>query len=806
MIYPLLALVTLLSAVDGAALVRVINTVSSQNPYTGTISTSPYVTSAQTVIDRVGLAYVNDALTSYVWTEFMSPITTAAKSLTEGKDASTGYAYTQAMPPLRQYQKYTTGAAVDRVAIYLNSQLGLNSGLAAAAYVENPATYDNYAQDKLKADGISGYLSFAAGTYRFQPYAVRGTSDGSNKAFTNLVLQQPQAQTSVTFQDGRVYTVVILGDAKWAVTQPSNYYGADFSIKVLEESTDPTTFGKAALRWFHAIKPNRAESMTVYQGEVADNKVVAQTIAYGSVSSYVDVSPATAQLFSVSVPTAGLIAPTSSDRSEVTHDVRAGLRATIICASHSDASPNPFCRMIPSRVVAYVRLINDLAGFTASTIGTVGSSSFNKVKLNVFASSEMPAPYQAVESSQAGAIQTLVNHPLNVHGLYKVLSDVSAGSVTGYAEVFVPLAIMDFAIRWTVVRASPLATTANDVAAAATGTGRTALPANVVVAAAEASPLQWFLGGAYQKRVNFLIRTDGGATISGRYVNNANQNTRDVTANTQWLQATASTDVYVEPGAFYSLCVTPVSDAVNGAALPDTSYVAILGRMDRSVDDVATAVPAGKANVFLNIITPAFKINAAFDAAAIQAYKSANAGASLNFRSKTGAGSATADLSTAPVIGSFFDLRNAHAPVAVNDMNYYWKTAYGSTATSTPTQVLSAGSFSVDHTNTATTVSCYNTVPAFDLTVASGDTVHIFVLNSFGCAMANRRADMTKLTAVAAKPVSAASTGNDVGTLTNPPTGLPASSTSTFFFGAASSNVASIAISALFALVALVFM
>jgi len=784
--------------VDGAALVRVINTVPTRTEQIAATTggaNKGYVTVFQSNVDRVGLQYVPTDSTgaatvgaSFVWTEPLSNLVTTESA------AANGGAYTHAMPPLRGcHVNGATTAMKDSITLYKSSDI--NTAVGATAY---PAEWDAYSQDLLKADGLSGYLSFAAGTYRFQPYAIFG--DGTvATVYTNTARTYTAGIKTVVFEDNKVYTLVITGDGKWSVTTPSVAFGADFIINVLEESTAPTTFGMAALRWFHGAKSFRTETLAVYNGDTTNAPQLAAGIAFGGVSAYIDVAPKAAAVFPV-VSSSGPIpvAPSTSNKFEVTHDVRAGLRATVICAVHSEDTGRVFCRMVPSRVVAYVRLVNDLGGYTSFGQGAGGALPFNKIKLDLFASSELPRADQAYETSQSFGVKSAVNHVLNVRGFYKVLSGVSAGACSGYSEVFVPLAIMDFAIRWTVIRDS-----LNAHAAADAVSGITFALINTVtptVSLNTAAGVAWFLGGAYHKKVNFAVRTEGGALISGAIAAGGALNYRFFDAANRWLTVGAvSNDVFVEAGSYYTLAVTPSAPVVGtdslGVTNPVPRFLAILGHLDRSVDDVSNGIPSG--NAYVKIAHLRSRVNTAN--AAVVATNSQNFGAKvINMRPKNGGSASTYTFAAWHASNAFAgEVRDLSARDGGETTdNNLWTASYIQNHFN-----LVAGTYTLDVTGST---SCVDSLPSTDVTLKAGDLAVAYVLNVYGCLMNSN--DQAQLKTVICSLQSAVASGNDANTLLNPGVSTPAPAAPFFFAAAPAVSVSvSMVVALLFAVVAALF-
>jgi hypothetical protein len=765
----LLAVLAIISVCEGAVLVRFVNTVPTRTtPTTYGYSATGHLT-GDVPMDRIGLQYSSTGQApALVWTEATNP---------RSDDVSGGlspYAYIHAMPPLRQYHRVdtagTTALLVDTVATYKTTDL--------AAGCTNVASCDNFDQSTLKGDGVGLYLQFAAGTYTLQAYAIVSTGAVSEdrKAVSRAITGSSR---SITLEDGKVYSIIATGNGAFSATPALT--GNTVTLTLIEESVAPTTFGMAALRWFHAIRSQSANTISIYQTSTTNN-AIASDIAFASVSNYIDVAPNSQANFPVTASGSVTTVITGTNVAS-THDIRAGLRATIVCAQMDETTATVFCRMIPSRVVAYVRLVNDLAGQTNQVQGVFGGQALNLVKLTLWGSYELPRPSQVVEGSQVLGMSTVPRIATLARGLYGVVSSVAAGSCSGYGEVFVPVPIMDYAVRFIIVKDSSDAPNfvnnayAGDVTTVGTADLAYTANPNTVSPIAKEATWGWFVGAPVHKRVNFIVKTDGFATLSGLAFAAAGANpSRDIT-NVRWLNNALLLDTYMEPGQYYTLMVT--SD-IAGIATPFVAYniqtadvksVRFYWRLDRTIDGVTSTsglTASGKAN--LNwIYTP------------IQ-----NFAGTINLRKKGTSNVALSQTITATAWTDTLAMVPATSP---------------QTAWNTPAVGISAdaGDYSFDHAATQTNV-CINKIPnSNDITLAAGDIYDIFLLNTFGCTTGSNNAN--SLTVLSCKTQSALVTNNAVNTLLDGT--APAAPQGQMFTSSASVASSSLAfVAALIALVA----
>jgi len=764
-----ITLALLLSVSEAAVLLRFINTVPTRLSADASTYTASRVNVVSTKIDRVALGYLQTPTSTsptLLWTEGflqggksegITDVATGATAESGANAAAVNFAWTHAMPPLRAYHGTGTSDLTDTVTPWdtTDATNGLSVSIAD--------------QTVLKADGVGLYLSLAAGTYTFGAYSVLGSTTGvaDTAVYSNSPTLFPTTKDSVfTFEDGKVYTLVALGDGKYSTT-PLPLTGTDVTLKLFEESTAPATFGKASIRFFHAIKSSKSDTISVFQGE--STTALASGIAFGGLSSYVDVNPSTGQVFPITAATnpTTLIAPSTTGKKEVTIELRAGTRATIICSMDNEVDKKVFCRTIPSRVVAYIRLINDLASSNYMHLGAVTGQPLNKLNLTLWAASEVPQPEQLAELSQAGGARSLTNHPLNVRGLYKVVSNVAPGKASGYGEVFVPLNIMDFAIRYTVA--------IDDAEGLGTTLGTYVKQAITVANFAKSS---WFLGGALVKRVHFVVRTNGGATLAA----NTNGVTK-IQETTGWVEKSMLIEKFVDAGSYNSIFAVPNTAALANTGVAAVQPVAFTIRVDRTHAQVADGIPSGKA--FVSVIPFALDGTAAKN----QAFKDGT----INFRlgstlvsSKT---FVTAD-NTAVAVAAAWTAAPTFATDVINLAPHF---------------TLAAGDYTFDFNPMATADACLNNIPGSNsLTVQSGQAYDVLVMNSRGCLAATRRADASLLTVAAVQQQSAVATGNADGSILVSSGTTTTTTTTNFYFAAASSVSMSISVvvAALFAIIA----
>lgn len=822
MISKVLLFVALMAMTEGAVLVRFINTVPTRTSYPSVTLNwvAPAVTTAQNpaaatysrltgngralglpkatgAIDRVGLYYYADTGNSVstptiVWTQ-----------LVEVADVGTTnapYAWYHAMPPLRGYHAVRAAnleaASIDRP-------------LSASAAADNggilPNQWDVYEQTRLKADGVGLYLSFAAGTYRFQAYTVMsdltsigaGNTEEVAQAHNNPARTFTTSASTFTFEDNKVYTIIAYGTAQYGATVPLT--GATVRLTSIEESVASTTFGKAALRFFHAIQTESTNVIDVYTGSnYASTGRILQNVAFGTVSSYVDVNPGLSVEFPLAVPGAN-IRPVASGIT-VTRDVRAGLRATVICAVSDESVSNIFCRAIPSRAVAYVRLVNDCAGQNGLVAGRFGAQRLAETSLTLWASYEVPRPEQVYEMSQVVGNSVWTNHPATTEGLYPVVKNVVPNSVSGYGEVFVPLFIMDYAVRF-VIGANHADRAAVDLIGANGGSS------TMFIAAA--GPQTWYWFAPMLKRVHFVLKTDGMATLTGRtdnlrnafpfvdalQVGKNNPTFTGLDVQTTTPNRALTLDEYIEPGQYYTIFASASNTALNDAGAAtinfqattpnvyqDAGAVELRIRLDRTVAKVAEGVASGRGILTLvpfasDILAGGAAINQAFNAAPFA------------FSLTQGTTQISPAIATVGV-----NLAVAFAAGATPVDNTIVSNLIGNAGADTTDIVLTAGTYMWSSTPGADT--CLNNIPGGgSITIAEGTITDIFVLNTFACRTPAPSTNPSLLKVVTAVRSSAAATGNSPSATT---TTRRAAEASVPLYNAASSAAASVLL-ALFA-------
>jgi hypothetical protein len=784
-------IVALISVAEGAALLRFINTVPTRLNMAATEeATRTYrVTAPEGQMDRIGIQYfpANTGTTTVqsptiLWTQTMND-----RSEQVADSSYSPYAWAHAMPPLRQYHQITTFTpgvedipAVDRVAVYQASQLTTPRVDATT----DQSNDDNYDQTFLKEDGVGLYLSIAAGTYQMQAYAAVDPNTGSTTPYKDSQKVQARALTgslnTFTFADNSVYTLVATGNGAFGTATTGN----TVALVLFQESVDATTFGMASLRWFHGIKTLASSTIDIYTGQTTStaNQLV-KGVAFGGLTQYFDIAPNTnlQTVITVGGSNSVIAAPSTASRLEVTADVRAGLRATVICAVNNDQTERVFCRMIPSRVVAYVRMVNDLAGQESLEQGLLGPTMLKDNPLSLWASYEFPRPDQVVPMSQNYGLRYQTNHPALNRGLYPVLTNVVSGGCTGYGEVFVPVQIMDYATRFSIIRNNKeVANTATDagrwygVYTSVTGTNQ----ANPTGEGGSVNPnQQWFWGAATYKRINLVVKTSGFSTLIGtanlginRYYG-VNGNTLDAS----WGVNPVTLDNYMEPGQYYTLIATSATPTPTFVApkFPVSSTVSFFFRLDRTIDQVSAGVPAGKAVVnwipFNN-----------------QDFTSARG--TINFRPKSG------NVNLTPNIRATNLYANAASSTAAGAAPVW----------NTPLAALFAdpGDYIFDYAAVAGADACQQKIPGTNaVTISAGNITDIFLLNSFGCELKNK--DANSLSVSSCTTLSARATGNAQGTLLMMNSGN-GNANQVFFAGAStiSASVLSILISTLLVLLA----
>jgi len=392
----------------------------------------------------------------------------------------------------------------------------------------------------------------------------------------------------------------------------------------------------------------------------------------------------------------------------------------------------------------------------------------NKLNLTLWAASEVPRPDQLAELSQAGSTRTYTNHALNIRGLYKVVSNVAAGKASGYGEVFVPLPIMDFAVRYSVVidTANTLAALGG-YAAANTATAMT----------------NWFLGGVIAKRVHFAIRTSGGATLAS---NTLTVSKLAESADAAWIAKSLLVDRFVDAGSYNTIFAFPNKGTTppTNTGLPAKQPVIFTWRTDRTSAQVTSGIPSGSA--YVSLVPFAFESTG-------NAVNQAFVEGKLNIRQGSASPLTKTFIATDDTTAVLLVTAAANAPADLTAI--------------VPHFTITAGDYTYDFTpkTAATPDPCYNVLPGTNsLKVAAGQAYDIFVMNTRGCASA-RRADANQLSVQSVQQQSAAATGNADGTvLVSSGTTTTTTTTSTFYFAAASANTMTISfiVAALFAIIA----
>jgi hypothetical protein len=372
-------------------------------------------------------------------------------------------------------------------------------------------------------------------------------------------------------------------------------------------------------------------------------------------------------------------------------------------------------------------------------------------------------------------------HPLTTRGLYPVVTNVAANQVSGYGEVFVPLFIMDYAVRYVIRPTGTLATVDEDISALTTAT-----PAGT-------STLQsWFAFAPVYKRVNFVVKTDGYATMTGvsggttgtsqtatdaapgaqttswDYVfpfvgpttqgklnnvvsgNAANPLYTQAQTKTYWLSVGQGTafvsvgiDQYVEAGEYNTYFVT-APFAVTGITTPYAYQRGAIARhwmrVDRTVDTISTGIASGKG--VLTLIPFAG-----------QDWSGATASVQLQ---STNTVAQTLAMST---VGKDRSRDLLLAQTATLTQVYGAQTAGAIASPATAEVPLSAGTYTYTFT-AATGATCANKIPSTGTTIPIVDqqATDLFVLNTYGCT--NNNNDAQRLSLVIVQRQSASATGN----------------------------------------------
>jgi hypothetical protein len=547
-----------------------------------------------------------------------------------------------------------------------------------------------FEQTALKADGVAGYLSFAAGTYRMSAYGVLGNAKANTQSRFDF------ADTTFSFDDGKVYTLIAYGNGAFSASTVGT--GNSVKLALIQESVAPTDFGFASVRFFHAIERASAVSLNIANGGTQ----LFNGIGFGSVSDYTSIRATKSVHFSVSRSDTP-----NKDETDVTqtHDLRAGLRATLICAVNNLDTPAVFCRMIPSRVVAYVRLVHDAADKQQLVQGRFGPQKLSETKLTLWASFEYPRPSDTVAWSQDMGQVVTTGHPLTTRGLYPVVTNVAANQVSGYGEVFVPLFIMDFAVRFVVGFSGAGYTTA---------TSAMNDNANRGVSGASTVVDDWFYYAPIFKRVNFVLKTEGyttlvgdtgatGLTFPGVTAGGNTYHAGSFTPGTNNIATALLTDIYMEPGEFYTIFATGNNRATHLTKLQSDGMVRLEIRKDLTVDDVHSDFVSTSGSVVF--------VPFAMSGANSQAF------AAINIAGQ-GAGSTTQARTW-----------NNNAK-AVNSAVISTWLATGWPTTERALQ-LTPGAYTYNQATTGTT--CYNNLPSGTFSVEAGQRLEIFVLNTEGC-------------------------------------------------------------------------
>jgi hypothetical protein len=275
---------------------------------------------------------------------------------------------------------------------------------------------------------------------------------------------------------------------------------------------------------------------------------------------------------------------------------------------------------------------------------------------------------------------------------------------------------------------------------------------------------QWFWGAPIFKRANFLVKTEGGSTLTGETTAAGLPVREDTIA---WYTTALLLDEYMEPGQYYSLIVTPRAPPTTytPAVVQTGASERYFWRLDRTIDmiNAESSLAAGKAQInFINFAEQTM-IN------------------QVNLRRRV-----VNNVVLTPQIQT-----SATSSVAA-------AVAPGFTWNAPPTaQVADAGDYTIDHTASGAD-ACYNKYPTTDFTLNAGDNMDVYLFNSFGCKITNN-ANNLAINLCLAK--SALTTSHAVNTLLDGTVVTPASQP---FFAAASTTTSSLVllVVALFAAIA----
>jgi hypothetical protein len=207
----------------------------------------------------------------------------------------------------------------------------------------------------------------------------------------------------------------------------------------------------------------------------------------------------------------------------------------------------------------------------------------SETKLSLWASFEYPRPEDSQAWTQEIGDVLVTGNPLSTRGLYPVVTNVAANTVSGYGEVHVPVFIMDFAVRQVI-----------GVSAVSLFTGAAAPTASMNNNANRA----WYAYAPMFKRVSFVVKTDGYATVAGQKgttmplgvldlsgSGGAHAGYFDAAVNSASLIPSLLTDQYVEPGEFYSIFAI-ANTRTGPTKVQSDGLVRYQVRRDLSVDDV----------------------------------------------------------------------------------------------------------------------------------------------------------------------------------------------------------------------------
>jgi hypothetical protein len=299
------------------------------------------------------------------------------------------------------------------------------------------------------------------------------------------------------------------------------------------------------------------------------------------------------------------------------------------------------------------------------------------------------------------------------------VTNVAAGSVSDYGEVHIPLFIMDYATR-------PIIRESKCTPPAVSYTAKTDDPTDF----ANANVQTWFEMAPVFKRVNFIVKTNSFATLTGR--------TPTADAAAVFPRVPASTDYtplnslllseYLEPGQFYSLAAYPVEDTAASANVEASKHLRYSWRLDNTVTSVSSGIAA---NVGTFRIVPLPGITSQ----ALTGVGFSISGSSATFASTfnpaqwivaKNVGTGTADVAAQTGARSAW-----FEPVSGEQLS------------------LAPGTYTYSAPQAAD--ACSGTIPAGTFTIQAGKATELFVMGSYACTKQSTALSVVQKTPAAAQ-------------------------------------------------------